>query len=249
MSTLDPRTIEGIARASIEATTTNMGVEISMPLVYPNGQGVAVTVERNGDRYAVHDAGSGMMYLATCGVAMTKRLAVETRRLAASYGCELQNGRVYTACAPDQIETALVLVANASRAIGDEARQAVRVRDVAFQERLARQLQEIAGKRVRDREEITASSGRSYRIGHIILDRGLSHPIAFVEAVANDNAIPRRVAEFFDLREEYPDVDREAVYDDGRDWEAHNLVLLGKVANPLPYSAAAGRLKRIVAAL
>lgn len=247
MNRLDPNTLEAAARAFVNARETNLGVEVCLPVVYPNGQSVNVTVTMQRDRYVVHDSGAGAMYLTSVGMKMDKRLRDKLSRYAKAYGCEFLSGRVSTTCTVDQIAVAMVLVANASRAVGDEGRLSDELAEASFDSLVSDILREAVGERLRERDSVVAESGKTYHVGHVVLDRTLSKPTAFVESVPKADAIPRRVTEFFDLMDEYPDVAREAVYDDKREWGAHNLVLLGKVSNPVPYSLAPERMKALAA--
>ncbi|WP_299443928.1 hypothetical protein [uncultured Rhodospira sp.] len=247
MKELDPKTLEAAARALISTHETDGGVEVSLPVVYPSGQAVSVVVTMDRGGYVVHDASIGSMYLTSMGVKMTKRLREKLDRYARAYGCEFLSGRVSTTCTVDQVAVAMVLVANASRAIGDEGRVADELTAASFDKKVGDALREIVGQRLREREQIVGNSGKTYRIGHVVLDSSLSEPQIFVESIANESVVPQRVAEFFDLRDEYPSIAREAVYDDSRDWGAHHIVLIGKVSNPVPFATASNRFRALQA--
>jgi hypothetical protein len=245
---IDTETLEAAARALISARVTNLGIEVTLPVLYPNGNAVNVVISQQAERYIVHDAGSGAMHLSSFGVPITKALRARLERAVAAYGCEFVSGRVSTTCSSDQIAVAMALVANASKAVGDEAQIAETLRISRFVERVAETLAEFLGDRVRNHEEIVADSGRTYRVGHVVLDATLDHPVAFVEAVPDKEAVPRRVAEFFDLLDQYTDVAREAVYDDSREWPSGHLMLLGKVSNPVPFTRWRSRAKALAKA-
>lgn len=86
--TIDKEVIEAEARALISAHTTNLGVEVTMPVLYPNGNAVNVVVAAHAERYLVHDAGAGAMHLSSFGIAITKplrgRLSERSRPMAAN---------------------------------------------------------------------------------------------------------------------------------------------------------------------
>lgn len=247
MSALDPKAIEAAVRALVTAQETNLGIEVSMPVVHAGGQGVSVTVVRQNDRYMVHDGSAGTMLLSGSGIRMDRRMHDRLTALVATYGCEFSAGRVYTTCTEQQVPVALVLVANASRAVGDAVRTASDLAEAGFDNKVTEILRQTVGKRLRERDGVVGDSGKTYIVSHVILDATLSRPAAFVEAVPQSEAVPRRVAEFLDLMGEYPDVAREAIYDDSVTWGAHNLVLLGKVSNPVPCSVAADRMRLLAA--
>ncbi|WP_175426376.1 DUF1828 domain-containing protein [Azospirillum brasilense] len=218
-----------------------------MPVIYPNGQAVNVLVTVEAGQHVVHDAGAGAMFLTLSGVELTKRLRSRLAQLAHQYGCEFIDGRMSMRCMADQLAVAIVLVANASRVVGDQALRAAAEHAEIFREAVSSRLRELVGTRLREREAIVGSSGREYRVGNIILDRAEKAPIAFVEAVPNQQAVERRVSEFLDLKEEYPEIARESVYDDRVEWENHSLILLKHVSNPVPFSRSELRIKAIAA--
>jgi hypothetical protein len=247
MSRLDPKLLEAAATALITSRETNLGVEVSLPVIYPNGQAVSVTITLQRDRYIIHDSGAGAMYLTSLGLKLDKRLRERLSEYAKSYGCEFLSGRVTTTCTVDQLAVAMALVANASRAVGDEGRIRDTLLEASFDGMVSDMLRDIVGRRLREKESIVANSGKAYQVGHVILDATLSRPAAFIESVPKPDTVPRRVTEFFDLMDEYPDVAREAVYDDKLDWGPHNLVLLHRVANPVPFGQAQERIRVLAA--
>ena len=82
---ITPEEIEVTARAIVSAKTTSLGIEVTTPVVYPNGDLVTVAVTIEGGEYVVHDAGFGAMYLNSAGVRLTRQLARRFTELAARY--------------------------------------------------------------------------------------------------------------------------------------------------------------------
>src|SRR5215469_7018137 len=121
MRVVTPEEIEATARAIVSARHTNLGIEVTTPVVYPNGNLVTVAVMVEGGEYVVHDAGFGAMYLNSAGIRITRQLTRRFAELAARYGCEFIGGRMTRRCSPEQVAMATVMVANASRTIGDQA--------------------------------------------------------------------------------------------------------------------------------
>lgn len=241
------RDLEAACRSLISARHTPSGVEVTMPVIYPNGQAVNVLVTVEAGQHIVHDAGGGAMFLTLSGIELTRKLRQRLANLAQQYGCEFIDGRMSMRCSADQIAVAIVLVSNASRVVGDQALRVAVEHAEAFREAVSARLRELVGARLREREAVVGNSGREYRVGNVILDRDEKVPVAFVEAVPNHQAVERRVSEFLDLKEEYPVVTREAVYDDKIEWENHSLILLKHVSNPVPFSHAAPRIEAITA--
>lgn len=242
---ISDRDLEAACRSLISARHTPSGVEVTMPVIYPNGQAVNVLVTVEAGEHVVHDAGGGAMFLTLSGIDLSKRLRDRLSHLAQQYGCEFINGRMSMRCSADQLAVAIVLVANASRVVGDQALRAASEQAEVFREAVSARLRELVGKRLREREVIVGNSGREYRVGNVILDRQEKARIAFVEAVPNHQAVERRVSEFLDLKEEYPEIARESVYNDRIEWENHSLILLKHVSNPVPFSHSDQRIRAI----
>ena len=120
ISKLSVSDLEAASRSLIKARETNLGYEVELPVVYPNGQCVAVVINVSGGAYVVHDAGHGALNLTEAGLSLTKQLTERLRRLADAYGCEFVSGRMTKSCTEQQLAIAIALVANASRAVGDQ---------------------------------------------------------------------------------------------------------------------------------
>lgn len=124
MHRLTPSEIEAAARALVTARETALGVEVTTPVIYPNGDCVNVTVSVEGSDYLVHDSGLGAMYLTTEGAKMTRQLSRRLSAIATRYQCEFIDGRMMRRCNADDAAVAAILVANASRSVGDHAVEA-----------------------------------------------------------------------------------------------------------------------------
>jgi hypothetical protein len=223
MRVVTPEEIEATARAIVSARRTNLGIEVTTPVVYPNGDLVTVAVTIEGGEYVVHDAGFGAMYLNSAGIRLTRQLTHRFAELAARYGCDFIAGRMTRRCSPEQVAIAAVMVANASRTIGDQALEMRRQAESDFRAAVAERIREIAGARVRENETVAGESGRSYRIPSLILDSSQSFPVAFVVPLPNRAAVPDRFAEFFDIRKLHERVRRQTVYDEGSDIRREDL--------------------------
>src|SRR5215813_10580707 len=116
-----PSDIEAATQALIRARNTNLGIEVTMPVVYPNGQLVTVVITVEGGDYLVHDAGQGTMCLTASGARLSVQLEKRLMELAQHYGCEFISGRMSRYARADQLALAIVMVANASRTVGDQS--------------------------------------------------------------------------------------------------------------------------------
>lgn len=246
---LTHETVEIASRALISARETNLGFEIQMPVVYPNGQCVSVVVGVSGGAYVVHDAGFGAMYLTSAGVDLTKQLSKKLGRLADEYGCEFVDGRMMRACTETQLPIAIALVANASRAVGDQyfEQREKKVRDFRKEVSLAlaRALPSDRVKRV----QVVGDSGTSYKIAHAVLSKDYETEIAFVEPIPDQQAVDRKFREFSDIKmsNDYPEVERISVYDDRNQWRDGDLAVLSRVSNVVAFASFPRRLERLVA--
>src|SRR5260221_13533593 len=119
MRVVTPEEIETTARAVVSARTTNLGIEVTTPVVYPNGDLVTVAVTIEGGEYVVHDAGFGAMYLNSAGGRLTRQLTHPFAGLGGRYGFEIFDWRVERRCSPWEVSMGAVMVANPSATICD----------------------------------------------------------------------------------------------------------------------------------
>jgi hypothetical protein len=224
MRVITPEEIEAAARAIVSVRTTNLGIEVTTPVVYPDGTLVTVAITVQGGEYVVHDAGFGAMYLNSAGIRLTRQLTHRFAELATRYGCDFIAGRMTRRCTVEQVAMAVVMVANASRTIGDQALEIRRQAESDFRTAVVERVRDIAGsERVRENEVVRGESGRSYRIPSIVLDRSQSYPLAFVVPLPNRASIPDRFAEFFDIRKANERARRESIYDENSDIRPEDL--------------------------
>ena len=237
--------LESAARALVTARKTNLGVEVTMPVIYPNGQAVTVVVNVDGGDYIVHDAGFGAMYLTSAGIRLSKQLARRLVALATHYGCDFIENRMTRRCSVDHLAVAIAMVANASRTVGDQALEVRRRDERDFRKAVSEQLQAAVGKRVRMRQEFTGQSGRKYQVGSIVLDRNLALPVAFVEAFANRATVPNHFMEFYDLGPVYEGVSKISVYDPNEQFAEADLSLLRKVSEVVKFGQSQSRFSKL----
>jgi hypothetical protein len=248
MRVVTPDEIEATARAIVSAKPTSLGIEVTTPVVYPNGDLVTVAITIDGGEYVVHDAGFGAMYLNSAGIRLTRQLTHRFAELGARYGCEFISGRMTRRCAPEHVAMAAVMVANASRTIGDQALEIRRQAEGDFRTAVVERVREIAGKRVRENETVKGESGRSYHIPSLILDRSQSFPLAFVVPLPNRTAVPTRFAEFFDIRKAHERVRRESIYDEGSDFRPEDLrfMQMDSMSEVIPFQQTKMRMSQLI---
>lgn len=237
MRRLTAEEIESAASALIVAEETSLGVEVTTPVVYPDGRAVTVVVSVESGEYVVHDAGFGSMFLTSSGVKFSKQIRKRLASMAEVYGCEFLNGRMTRKADVDQMALAIAMVANASRCVGDEVLEAQRRAESDFIIAVTDSLREVVGgKRLRTNEQYTGESGAHYRVHNVILDRAESDAIAFVEPLSSRSVVSQRFMEFTDLRPLHQGANMFVVADDLDDLSEPHQNLLRKVCELVPYS-------------
>lgn len=235
--------IEAGVRALINASTTSLGTEVVTPVIYPNGECVIVLVAAEANGYVVHDAGLGAMYLEREGVRPNRDISARLSIIARRYHCDLTGGRVSIKSDANDVPVSVMLVANASRGIGDLAAEIRRQSDVQFRYILTERVREIAGGRLRENETFRGKSGTPYRVSNTILDDAGRDPIAFIVPLASRGSVATQFKELFDLREAFPNIVRESVYDEDSDFRpAEDGWVLSQVGEVVPFGEIRTRL-------
>lgn len=245
---LTPAEVEKAIRALTVAEKTNLGIEVTLPVVFGDGELVSVIIERAGSGFAIHDAGLSAMRLTSVGVSLSKHVVFRLNEFSKRYRCQFVDGRVSAiAKSVDDVATVACLVANAARAVADYMYELRRQVEYDFRIVLFEKLRAIEGlaPRIREAEEIRGQSGTRYRIP-IILDPLQSRPQNLISAVANRSIVPRSVALFFDVGPVYPGVERDAIYDDQSDIRKEDRVLLQSVGTKVfPITEAPSRFAQV----
>lgn len=205
-----------------------------MPVVYPNGQMITVVISAERGDYVVHDAGSGAMCLTASGAKLSAQLERRLAELAQHYGCEFIDGRMMRRASEQQLALAIVMVANASRTVGDQSIYIRRQQDADFREAVTERVREIVGKRLRSGEDVRGFSGRIYHPA-IVLDKAERAPLAFVLPLATRSVVQAHFAEFWDLQKINPKVTNESIYDERAGFRDEDLTLLREVTELTPF--------------
>jgi hypothetical protein len=205
--------IERAIRDLSVAEKTNLGIEVTVPVAYGDGTLVTVIVEPSKSALAVHDAGFSAMRLSGAGVSLTTNVNRRLAEFAQRYHCEFKDGRVTADATTDNVGQVVCLVANGARAVADYVYEIRRQAETDFRMIVVDKLREIVGRRAHEADEFRGKSGRLYRIP-FVLNSDLTKPTNFVSTVANRPAVPLSYATLSDLRGAYPEVERDAVYDD-----------------------------------
>jgi hypothetical protein len=206
--------VERLVRSLTAVENTNLGIEVTVPVAYGDGELVTVVVEQAKDSLAVHDASFSAMRLSSAGVAFTPNVVHRLAELAGRYNCKFEEGRVTSSAENiDALPYTVALVANAARSVSDYTFEIRRQAETDFRLVVVEKLREIAGPRAREPDEFKGASGRRYRLP-FVLNAALTRPQNFISTLANRSNVPQTFAAYADLRGSFPDVERDAIYDD-----------------------------------
>lgn len=245
---LSPDVIKFALRELVEVEHTNQGFEVSLSQMYHTGHVVVVVVRPEIDGFLIHDSSAAAMLLTSMGFAVGRRMSEGLRPQVAAYGCELNDLRVSKTCdSIEQLAVAMSLVGCASRLIADQALKADRPPLHDFKSSLLGKVVSIVGtSRVRTNEEFSGHLGSRYRVSAVVLDEAQKEPVAFVEPIADREAVARHFKEFYDLslNPTYNGVARIAVYDDANPLPSGDALLLAEVGNLVRFADTTQRFRQ-----
>ena len=246
---IDPREIEAAGRSLICARTTNLGIEVQMPLIYPSGNGVTVVVVDEGDTCLIHDAGFGAMEIELSGMGVSEKMRVQLARRATIFGCEFTQNRMWLRCPKTKAAIGVVMVANASKLVGDQSADQKTFVATDFKKEVAHLMRVALGEdRVRVDDAVLGDSGIEYRMKIVLLNERKTAPQAFVETVSEQKAVNAPFRAFYDIQknESLRDVRRLSVYDDRHQWRSGDIILLQDVSAIVPFTTAQAHLDRVL---
>lgn len=238
--------LEAACRALVRVETSNLGFEVQLPVIYPNGDFVSVVVAPSGDRFNVHDAGFAAMTLANHAIRLTSKLKSKIVNLSRHYGCEFSDERMTRLATIDELPLAVAVVANASRTIADQILQVHTQPIFSFKQTVIERVRDFVGtSRVREDELVIGESGTEYHIGAAVLDRDRTRPVAYVEAVRDMEGVNKRFREFYDISlvPELSAMTRIVLYDDAADLRQGDLLVLQNVSNVVRFSDVEARFR------
>jgi hypothetical protein len=250
-STLTAQDLEAASRTLVRVDQSNLGFEVQLPVIYPNGDFATVVVAPDGDRFYVHDAGFAAMALANHAVRMTAKLKARVVELSKHYGCEFLHERMARSASHDELALAIAVVANASRTIADQLLQIHAQPIMSFKQTVIERVKEYVGSsRVRENEPVIGDSGTEYHVGAAVLDQTLAKPVALVEAVRDMDGVNKRFREFYDISlvPKLSDMARIVLYDEKADLRQGDLLVLQNVSNVVRLSDVEARLRHLASA-
>lgn len=252
MLEITPEQMRAAIVSLIDIRRTSTGAcEAQLPLFYPNGDSVTVTVHADKGEYVIHDSGNGVMVLNAHGVELSKKLSKRLTELALAYGCEFSGDRIAKRCSFEDVGVCAAIVANASRSVGDQLLSQPRAPMIDFREEVISRIRGVVGaKRIRENEEMYGESGYSYKVSAVILDDVAARPIAIVEPIKDHEAATKKFREFWDLSRssQYLSTARLSLYDGTKSWNQADLILLQEVSNVVRLEDAERRVRALAEA-
>lgn len=243
---INGESLEAACRQLVQVQRSSLGLEVQLPVIYSTGDLATVVVAQENGQIIVHDGGFAAMALATAGVAVTRKTRARIAHLSKHYHCEFLNDRMVKVAKADEVPLVVAVVANASRTIADLLLQTHAQPLFSFRQEAIDRVKEYVGeRRVRENESVIGKSGTQYQIGAVILDRTLSLPVAYVEAVKDLEGVNKRFREFYDISQLLfsPEPERITLYDDKAGLRQGDLIVLQEVSNVVRLSDAASRFR------
>jgi hypothetical protein len=247
MSAVTSHEVEAAVRGLCIAQATNLGIDITMPVILPDGDFVTITVTDESDKFLVHDSSSAVMSLAAMGAKTSSDVRKKYIPLVSRFGCEMDGDRIQRRVDKDHIGMAAVMVANAARSVADTVLEMRRRTEHDFRHAVSERIREVVGPRVRFNQEVKGASGRLYHVQNMILDAEQRTPIALVESLSHRAAVANQFTEFFDIKEALERISRACIYDDSSDIRDMDLRLLNQVSDVVPFAQATGKMAEIAA--
>ena len=204
-------------------------IVLSTGVLFVSGDSVQVLISPGTNDYIVSDQSSAAMYLESHGVTIGSKLQHNFENLTQRFGCSFMSNRVQRRCYIDQLPVAILMVANASRLVGDYVLDIRREPDKDFKRAVSDNLYEVVGERMKRRESVKGSSGRTWHVDNVVFDKQLESPVAFIETIANRNVVPWRVATFLDLRKNHENTVNLAIVKEESDLKHEDCKLLNEV--------------------
>lgn len=228
---------------------SNWGFEVQLPLFFPNGASIAVTIAPYGDDFVVHDSGASTAFLIDNGISISPKLVNKISNLAENYGCEFESHRLQKRSGTDHLGAVAAIVANASKTVVDLVLQQAKATIVDFKKEVLVRLRDYVGeKRFREDEEVHGESGYSYHVNAVVLDANADKPIGFIELVKDHEAATKKFRAFWDISrsDSHSRVKRISLFDDARHWDNSDLLILQEVSSLVRLSDARLGLSELV---
>lgn len=235
---------EALARMTV-ASAIEDGVRVSTHVLYPSNGAVTVAVRGGIDSFVVSDEGAAVSELIGAGI----RSPITDRMLMAQvrgYGLLVQDGAVFSPRVPlIAIPAAIILVANASRAVADWALGHLHFHSPRnFRADLAALLNRHFHDNLKHDAPFLGASNKPHKFTHVVYLSGERKLL--IDPVAPEaSSINARVVANLDVKmARHPDIEQLIIYDNRAKWIASDLKLLEVGAPTVAFSHAESEITR-----
>ena len=218
---------------------SNLGIEVSLPALYPNGEHVVVVLrELDQENVLLHDGGFSLQAISSMGLSLQKNAIKHIIEYAARMGCSFENGRVTRKCPATKVAAAAMTVSNVCLYVASQfqvMQEPKKDFDSIVREALSKKLSEDM---VTPNYSIIGASGGKYSVTAAILLPNNEKPKAIIEAISTPKSVSGRFRHLYDIKAniEYSSVERIAVYDDAETFHQHDYLLLQDVSNVVAFA-------------
>lgn len=217
---------------------SNLGTEVSLPALYPNGESVVVILrEIEPELVMLHDGGFSLQAISSMGLNLQQNAIKHIVEYASLMGCSFQNGRIFRSCHPAKVAAAAMTVSNVCLYAASQfqvMQEPKKDFDTSVREALFSKLSE---RIVSPNYTMFGASGGKYKITAAIMSSG-DKPRAIIEAISTPKSVSGRFRHLYDIKanQDYLGIDRIAVYDDTEEFHQHDYLLLQDVSNLVAFA-------------
>jgi len=218
---------------------SNLGVEVSLPSLYPNGEHVVVVLrELDHENVLLHDGGFSLQAISSMGLNLQKNAIKHIIEYASLMGCSFENGRVIRRCPSVKVAAAAMTVSNVCLYVASQfqvMQEAKKDFDSIVREVLSKKL---STDLVVPNYSILGASGGKYSVTAAITLPSIEKPKAIIEAISTPKSVSGRFRHLYDIKAnaEYSNVERIAVYDDDESFHQYDYLLLQDVSNVVAFA-------------
>jgi hypothetical protein len=245
---IDKHTLHKVLCGQILIKEIEDGFRVATQVLYPSNSSVTVTV-RGGENFIVSDDGGALHEISGTG-RIDSPSDRRIRAIIKNFGLKVQDGAIISPQVPiDHVPAAILLVANASKAVTEWAYAHIRFKmNRNFKKDLEEVLQRHFHDNLKSNTPVVGESNKEYNFPHVIYLNDARKLL--IDPVINDSSsINARVVANMDVRMRHdPKIQQMIVYDDRLDWNASDLRLL-RVGTPnvVPFSAAEPQITNLAA--
>lgn len=236
--TMNTSILERITASTARITSVRIvgdQLHVNLPLLYPSGSTVVVSVELNRDRVWVSDIGYGLMEAEFHGA--QENYARSAKQFAEAYGVNFDGNSVFALWVPiDRIESALVCVANASQqAANDAVRVANEARSQSRNDEIFDRVSRIFGANTVARSREISGRHAAWQV-HNVVQTDRDRLAVFEYMTDHPTSVSSKFLMFSDIRQANLGYSLNAVVKDLQRLDA-KAQMVADVANLLPIDA------------